>query len=194
LVSSSLAGTEVFFDGIVAPLLYTSSSQVKAVVPYANFGDTTSLVVSYNGETSVSYSLPTAPASPGIFSSDSTGQAAAINGDGVPNSATHPVKIGDFLSIYATGEGQTSPAGVDGKIAGTLPPFAHPLLPVTVRIGGIPATVIYAGGAPGQIAGMMQLVVQIPPTARPGGYVPLEIAVATASTIVGSTWIAISGN
>jgi uncharacterized protein (TIGR03437 family) len=57
----------------------------------------------------------------GVFSSDSTGagQAAALNQDGLTlntvNTVANPAKIGDTISVYATGEGQTTPTGVDGK-------------------------------------------------------------------------------
>jgi len=57
--------------------------------------------------------------------------------------------------IYATGEGQTKPAGVDGLIATGTPP--KPTLPVSVSIGGLPATIEYMGGAPAQVAGLMQV-------------------------------------
>ena len=78
------------------------------------------------------------------------------------------VKVGAFISLYATGEGQTSPAGLDGKVDASTPP--KPVLPVTVTIGGIPSFVQYAGGVPGQIAGLMQVNVQIPSGVQPGGY------------------------
>jgi uncharacterized protein (TIGR03437 family) len=55
---------------------------------------------------------------------------------------------------YATGEGQTAPGGVDGKLSST---SILPVLPVSVTVGGIPATVQYAGGAPGEVAGLMQV-------------------------------------
>ena len=47
--------------------------------------------------------------------------------------------------------------------------------PVTATIGGIPATVQYAGGAPGGVAGFMQVNLQIPSSAPTGGAVPLQI-------------------
>ena len=55
--------------------------------------------------------------------------------------------------------GQALP-GVDGKLAVAPPP--QPVARVTVTIGGLAAEVRYAGGAPGQIAGVMQLNVVVP--------------------------------
>jgi len=74
--------------------------------------------------------------------------------------------------VFMTGEGQTSPAGVTGKITtATLPPpqvTPAPLLAVGVLINGLPALPVYAGEAPGYAAGLMQLNVQIPANAQPG--------------------------
>ena len=62
-----------------------------------------------------------------------------------------------------------------------------------VTVGGIPATIQYAGGAPGQVAGLMQVNVQIPSGVQPGGYVPvvLQVGDQTSSPAV---WIAVVGN
>jgi uncharacterized protein (TIGR03437 family) len=80
--------------------------------------------VSYQCKTSSSFAVPVAVSSPAIFSLNGTGagQAAALNGDGSLNDAAHPVKIGGYVSLYATGEGQTTPAGTDGKIAPVMQP------------------------------------------------------------------------
>jgi uncharacterized protein (TIGR03437 family) len=128
------------------------------------------------------------PSAPSIFTSNQTGagQAAAINViDGTVNSAINPVKIGGYISLYATGEGQTTAA------ASASP---RPILPVSVTVDGIPAAVQYAGGAPGQEAGLMQVNVQIPSGVRPGGYVPVVLQVGDAATTPDAVWIAVSAN
>ena len=48
-VSSSLAGTQVLFDGVAAPIIYTQASQVSVVVPYEVIGRTQVQVV-YQGQ------------------------------------------------------------------------------------------------------------------------------------------------
>jgi uncharacterized protein (TIGR03437 family) len=65
---------------------------------------------------------------------------------------------------------------------------------VKVTVGGIPASVHYVGGAPGQVAGLIQVNVQIPAGVQPGGYVPVVLQVGDASTTPGAVWIAVSGN
>jgi uncharacterized protein (TIGR03437 family) len=80
------------------------------------------------------------------------------------------------LSLYATGEGQTLPAGVDGKVAAA--PLPEPVALVTVTIGGVGAEVRFAGGAPGQIAGVMQVNVVVP-----GGLAGAVAVVVTAGGV-----------
>ena len=89
-----------------------------------------------------------------------------------------------MLQIYATGEGQTNPGGVDGLIAGSV--LAKPLLNVTAMVGTVPATVQYAGSAPGIVEGVLQVNVTIPQNATTGAAVPLVIfvgGVASQNTI-----------
>ena len=49
---------------------------------------------------------------------DSTGagQGAIINQDSSPNSIHNGALPGSVVSIYATGEGQTNPSGVDARL------------------------------------------------------------------------------
>jgi uncharacterized protein (TIGR03437 family) len=89
------------------------------------------------------------------------------------------------VSIFATGEGQTSPAGVDGKPGSD--PVPHPILPVIVNIGGQTVTPNYAGGAPGNVAGLMQVNVQIPSGIQTGSAVPVVVQVGNASSQAGVT-------
>jgi uncharacterized protein (TIGR03437 family) len=56
-------------------------------------------------------------------------------------------------SIAVRVERQTDPAGVDGKLADM--PLPKPLLPVSVFVDGQQVTVLYAGAAPAEIAGVL---------------------------------------
>jgi uncharacterized protein (TIGR03437 family) len=106
--------------------------------------------------------VPVSPTAPGIFTADGSGagQAAALNQDNTGNGPGNAAAVGAVLVIYGTGEGQTNPAGVDGQMASSLP-FPRPLASVQVTIGGVPAVVEYAGGAPGMVAGALQLNVRV---------------------------------
>ena len=191
---TELSGTKVSFNGTAAPILYASAMQVAVVVPYGVTGTSAQVTVTYQGQLSNAVTVPVSSSAPSLFTLNQTGagQAAAINADGTANTAAKPVKIGGFISLYATGEGQTSPGGVDGKVGGSTP--VHPVLPVSVTVGGIPATVQYFGSLQGQVAGLMQVNVQIPNGVQPGGYVPVVLKVGDASTTDGAVWIAVAGN
>ena len=151
------------------------------------------MTVAYQGQVAKAFTVPVAASAPNLFTLNQTGagQAAAQNPDGTSNTAANPVKLGGIVSLYATGEGQTSPGGVDGMLAGTN--AAQPVLPVSVTVGGIPAAVQYAGSAPGQVAGVMQVNVRIPSGVKPGGYVPVVVQVGD-QTSASTVWIAVSGN
>jgi uncharacterized protein (TIGR03437 family) len=187
-VSTSLGDTQVLFDGVPAPLLYSSSGQVAAVVPYEVDGKLGTQVQVRNGSfTSDAVALPVKPAAPSIFSVNLTGAgpAAVLNGDGLTvNSAAAPAQKGGYISIFATGEGQTVPGGIDGQIAsGALP---HPAQAVQVLIDGRPAEVQYAGAAPGAVAGLFQVNARIPLDASSGS-VPIEIHVGNVASQPGMT-------
>jgi uncharacterized protein (TIGR03437 family) len=162
---SQVGGTTVSFDGHPAPLIYTSAGQVAAIVPYEEVqGTTANVSVSYQGQT-LTTTIPVVATIPGIFTVGSlgSGPAAAVNQNQTLNTATNPALAGSYISLYLTGEGQTTPAGVDGKIqaGATLP---QPLLQVSATVGGAdnPAIVSYAGAAPQSVAGLMQVNLQIP--------------------------------
>jgi uncharacterized protein (TIGR03437 family) len=163
-VSTAVAGTRVLFDGTPSPILYTSSSQVSVIVPYAVANRAvTQVAVEYLGVLSAASALTVAPAAPGIFTADSSGkgQGAVLNQDNSLNSALNPAGVGSVAILYATGEGQTNPPGDDGRLA-LGPTYPVPQLQVTATISGLTAQVLYAGAAPGEVAGFLQVNVVVP--------------------------------
>lgn len=186
LMSRLLAGTVVLFDGLPAPLIYTSSGQTTAIVPYGLTGKTTSMAVEYNGIRSAPVSLSVAASAPGIFTSGSgSGQAAALNQDGItPNGPANPAAPGSVISLFLTGEGAVDTAVIDGQLAagGTL---WKPKQSVVASVGGALATVVYAGAAPGNVAGLLQVNLQIPTSTIPGNSVPVQLTIGGAATQAG---------
>lgn len=183
LVAAFVSGTRVLFDGNLAPIVYTQANQVSAVVPYSVASKrSVQAQVEYQGQRSSAVALSVAAASPGLFTIDAsgTGQGAILNQDNTLNSAANPASRGSIIVLYATGEGQTDPAGVDGKPAA--PPLPAPLLTVSVMIGGVNAGVEYAGGAPGLVAGVMQINVRIPASAPTGDAIPIQLHIGSASS------------
>ena len=154
-------------------MIYSSAGQVNTIVPYGVAGTTTRVQVVYQGRTTNTITMPMAAASPGIF--------AITNQDGQVNSASNGAAAGSILILYATGEGQTSPAGIDGNVANSV--FPKPILPVTVQIGTQAGTVLYAGAAPGFVSGVLQVNVQLPAGLR--GTQPLQLRIGSATTPTG---------
>jgi uncharacterized protein (TIGR03437 family) len=192
VLDAQLAYTSVLFNGRAAPVVYASASQVTAIVPYGIGGSSAQVAAQYQGRMSAPWTVAMAPSAPSLFTWDPSGkgQAAALNQDGSINAASHPAEPGSVVMLFATGEGQTSPPGVDGKLASSTPPA--PLLPVAVTIGGQPAPVVYAGGAPGEVAGVMQINARIP-LGIAGNSAPVVVQVGAASSQPGVT-IAVAGN
>lgn len=178
------SGTRVLFDGTPAPVLYTQRNQVSVIVPYEVAGKSQVAVqVEFLGQTSPSITLPVALATPGIFtaSQSGAGQGAILLADGVtPNSAVHPARKGSVVAIFATGAGQTNPAGIDGQFSPNNPPM--PAQTVFVTIGGITEPAVYAGGSPGSVAGLLQVNATIPANAPSGASVPISIQIGAASS------------
>jgi uncharacterized protein (TIGR03437 family) len=131
LYAAQLAGTTVLVNGTPVPLIYTSATQVEAVVPDSVAGGTAQVAVTYQGQTSVSLQVPVAPAAPGIFTADSTGQgyATTINQNGRINIPAH--WEGDVITLFVTGTGQV-PSAV------TIHGYYLPETPLSVDKGTLP--------------------------------------------------------
>ena len=193
--ANTLAGTAVFFNGVPAPVYYTSATQVAVVAPYELNGSQATILVQYQGQTSSAFTASVAAVSPAIFTlnGSGTGQAAAINTtDNSVNGPSHPANAGSYVSIYLTGAGQTSPASQDGVVSGLNGTLPAPLASVGVSIGGKATTTNYAGAAPFTIAGVMQINVLVP-AGLAAGNVALTVQVGGVSTQPGVT-LAVSGN
>jgi uncharacterized protein (TIGR03437 family) len=174
LVTTTLGGVRVLFDGEPAPLIYAQSTQVNLVAPYSLADQaTTKVEIEYQGQRSGSLTLAIVPSAPGVFTLDATGQGqgAILNQDGTVNSVDNPAPRGSIVSIYGTGGGQTNPQGIDGKLA-DIPPSVL-LLPVTVTMGGIGAEVLYNGAAPTLVEGVLLINARIPDDVFSGNAIPI---------------------
>jgi uncharacterized protein (TIGR03437 family) len=179
---SRIEQCSITFDDQPAPLLYTGDSQILAVVPYGIAGRTRSQVALINGTLrSAAFEVEVAPASPGIFTADASGRgpAAALNQDGSFNTSAGGALPGSVVTLFATGEGLMTPLPRDGSLAET--PLAQPVQPIAASIGGQTAEVIYAGAAPGLVAGLLQLNIRVPAGAR-GPAAAVEVRAGEAAT------------
>ena len=134
-------------------------------------------MVEYNGTRSAPVTLNVTGSVPGIFAADATGkgQGAILNENVSLNNAATPALAGSIIVFYATGEGQTFPAGSDGALA-LGPVYPKPILPVGVTIGGREAEILYYGAAPTLVAGAMQVNARIP-SGTPSGDAPVILRI-----------------
>jgi len=199
-VPTLLNGARLTVNGTDLPLFYVSPSQVNFQCPNLPAGTTFSM--SFAGELGTVTSKPTVMqfAAPGIFTTDGSGKGqGAIVVAGSSTIATTlandtlsgPVTPGDHISIYAAGLGPVSclvPLG-DAAPADSPCPLTNV---IQVLIGGAPATVSFAGLAPGY-SGMYQVDAQIPAATVPGSTVPVRIVVQTpAGATVSSNTVTIA--
>ena len=186
LVETSLDATQVFVNGNPAPLIFAGAGQVNAVVPYeVASSSTANVVVVYQGNAAAPFPITIAATRPGIFtrSAGGTGQGAILNQDQSVNSALSPAARGSWISIYATGEGVTTPAGVDGRVSGYKgTPLPKTKASCSATIGGQTANVNYCGEAPYFTAGVLQVNAQVPDAIGPGNSVPVTITVGAVTS------------
>jgi uncharacterized protein (TIGR03437 family) len=78
------------------------------------------------------------------------------------NSYDNPAPAGSFVTIFVSGLGLTDPPEVDGQ------PNLGPgrmLNPLTATLDNAPAQILYAGPAPGLVAGVGQVNIALPASA-----------------------------
>jgi len=172
-VPSQLAGVQVLCVGAPVPILYAQSRQINAIAPAGlPVNGTTRVTVLYNNQQFGPATAQVSFGRPGIFRLQSvrSAQAAAINQDGTINGPSNPAARGSVVSVWGTGYGPTDPpcstGGLNHPKAEPLSPGISALIynvvpnPLGVKI--IPATVQYAGSAPGLVCGVVQINFQVP--------------------------------
>lgn len=180
-LETSLGGVRVSIGGVDLPLFYAGEGQINAQLPFDLTPNTRQVIVvraaRENG--TQAYTVPETVAitssRPAIFSlnQQGTGQGAILNQNYSANSATNPAARGSVIQIFATGLGTTNPVLASGQPAPSNPP-ALVTSAVEARIGGQPATVQFAGLAPGFV-GLYQVNVVVPPGIQPGMEVELTL-------------------
>ena len=171
LYPTTFGSTTVTFNGIPAPLLYVAPGQINAVVPYGVTGKSADVVVTRFGNfKSAPFTVSLSDSAPGIFTATQTGtgQGAILNVPENPNDLTaysfnnadNPAAKGAVIEMFATGVGVWDPPVDDGRI--TLFANRFTSKPVSLTIGGQPATIFYAGTSPYQLWGLLQVTAYVP--------------------------------
>lgn len=181
-----LGTTEVRLGDRPLRLLYVSSDQVNAQVPFDITAETEHQVQVRRGEAlSVPEQFVVSSAQPAIFTENQagTGQAVAVvasTGQLGANSAS-PVKVGDILTVFATGLGRVSPE-IEAGAPAPMDQLVTTVNPVEVTVGGVAAQVLFAGLQPGAVA-RYQINFAIPEGVQAGSEVPVIVRVARQSSV-----------
>ena len=170
---TKLADVQVMCGGIAAPLLFVSTHQINAVIPFEISGKKSVLLeVVSSSKSTTPLKLLVVPAYPEIFSTPAgtpaalaTHNAVAWNQDGSVNSASNPARQGSKITFWVNGVGLFTPALTDGAVVQSS--SSVPVLPVSIVYSDevlpdtqtIPAT--YTAG-PGQVAGVLEVTGTIP--------------------------------
>jgi uncharacterized protein (TIGR03437 family) len=182
LITSSLEGTQVTFNNIPGPMLYTSTGQINVLVPYEIAGQSTvNVVVSYLGIQTSPIQLKVVPATPALFTVNSSGKgdAAIVRyPDFSVISSTNPASVGDILELYGEGYGVATPSLPDGALVGaTLP---SPAATTTLLIDGKPVATSYVGGAGSEVKGMLQINFKVPQLAAGPHQIQVQVGNAVS--------------
>ncbi len=177
--------TSVTIDGVAAPLLFTSASQINCIAPYeiaGKSGTTVNVVVTYNSIASTAFKVSVVDADPGVFTVNYSGdgQGAILNvdtsGNLSVNSSANAAARGSNVVIYLTGFGQTTPAGDETQlIASAYTPAAT----ITASIGGQAATVQSTSVPMGSVPGLLEATVTVPASVTPGNAVSVVVSVGS---------------
>lgn len=176
------SGGKVLVNGQPAPLLYSSSTQINAVVPFGLVGGRPAIVEVRTAAGSLPpTTMEVAATSPAVFvqGGDRAGYAAALNEDGTLNTPQNAATQGSVVSVWFTGLGRMSPTQEDGAVgAGAV---SSPVFRPKVWVSGVAADVLYCGNAPGLIAGIIQMNLRIPPV-ETGGPLNFQIELGDGAT------------
>lgn len=180
---TSLGGVQVRINGKAAFINYVQAGQVNVLAPADTATSHVDVdVITAHGTATATATM--ASTSPALFTYTVQGTvyAASLFGNeatyvapigSIPGVTSRPAKPGDYILLYATGLGQTTPPYPVGQvISGAY--WITDLSQVHVLIGGQPATVFFAGVT---FAGVFQINIQVPSGIGTGD-LPLVVQIA----------------
>jgi uncharacterized protein (TIGR03437 family) len=139
--------SRVTFDGLAVTPYYADSGQVNVIAPIRLQARTSTTIRVATGDRQTNaVIMPVSAAVPGIFVTFRDGgrnQGAILNEDSSVNGPANAAARGSVIQIFGTG---------------IVPEQGS----VTVRIGGLPAEILFAGQAQDLIAGVIQVNARIP--------------------------------
>jgi uncharacterized protein (TIGR03437 family) len=159
-LTTSLGETSLLIGGYEAPLYFISPGRVDVQIPVELESDRRhAVIISANGQYSVSDSLTLAPAQPGLLAGDD-GQIVARHADLTLVSDRQPAQASETIVAYLSGMGATDPPIASGY-ASSRDVLATVQIVPTVTIDGKNAPLVFAGLSPG-LVGVYEVQVKIP--------------------------------
>jgi uncharacterized protein (TIGR03437 family) len=164
VLPTALDGTSVTVNGKPASIAYISSTQINALAPDDDATGNVNVVVKTSAGESPAIVATAQRFAPALFQFNSR-YAAAVFPDKTPvgpagmfGAGTRPVKAGDQILLFGTGFGPTNPATAANRVATAAAPLANT---VQITVGGVPATVQFAGVSPPS-PGLIQFNITMP--------------------------------
>jgi uncharacterized protein (TIGR03437 family) len=167
---ATLGGVQVLFGSQPAPLLFVQANEIHAVAPFSFPFASDQPVIQVKVGSQIAASLEVAEYGSDAAVFTVNGQGAIVNQDGTVNTPANPARLGSVVSIYATGTGYLTDAShtvlnplADGQVTPIPPPyFFTSLYSPQVSFAGVAGITLFSGSAPGLIAGVTQINVQLP--------------------------------
>jgi uncharacterized protein (TIGR03437 family) len=178
----TLQGVSVTVNGIGAPFYYVSPGQLDVQIPYETGRGPAVLAVNDNGRVAV-FPFTVSTTAPGLYPS------AISNTTG---SLVSAASAGQVLLLFMTGEGDVTPflaTGASPASGTAVSKLPAPILPVKVTVGGVPATVSFAG-IPSGLVGVSQIDFTVPAAVPPG---PQPVVVTVGSVSAPAVTLTIAG-
>ncbi len=172
---TAIDGASVSVNGAPAAISYVSPSQVDFLIPATATPGAAQIQVINNGQVSATANVTLAATAPSFFWLSGNKYVVSTHASGIVTGPTSQVLPGENIVLYGNGFGVTSPAAPNNATLTT--PLALAALP-TITIGGVPATVTYAGLVE---PGVYQINVIVPTTLAPGDAAVLATAGAQQS-------------
>ena len=179
----SQLGVTATVNGVNAPFYYVSPTQLDLQIPYETGSGPAVLAVNNNGQIA-SFPLQISTVAPQLYN-------GVWDAHGLP--ATTATQ-GQVLLAFTTGEGDLTPTLATGATppSGTaISRLPQPREPVTLTVGGVPATPLLFWGVPTGLAGVMQINFTVPANAPLG---PQAVVVTVGGVPTNTVILNITGN
>ena len=182
-----MGGVQFQINGKNAFVYYVSPGQVNVLTPPDGTTGLVDIDVATNHGTATA-SVNMGPVAPAFFAytlqaklypvAFFANENVQVGAEGALAGATsRPATAGDYITLYATGLGQTTPAYPAGQVISGAYPIAD-LSQVQVLFGTRPAKVLFAGMT---FAGVFQINVQVP-DGIVAGEVPVVLKIGSQSS------------